>query len=225
MSLIRGYDPETLRELIDPKECEARLEEISAQRSLPALLERVWLLKVLGQFDDALKVSEQSVRQARMGGTRKDLLRARILHATVVHSRGGSIAAEQELTMCAEEAEGQGWPGIAAFAVQHRGRLNFDNADYSQARHDFKKSLFLRQQAGADESELESILMYVDAADRRWARDAAHQATPVADALEARLSRGDAPAEKPRVDAARRESLIRRPVENRSRDAEDAAVR
>jgi hypothetical protein len=222
VSMIRGYDAETLRELIDPKECEARLDEIGSQRSLPALLERVWLLKVLGQFDDALKVSDQSVRQARMGGTRKDLLRARVLHATVVHSRGGSVLAEQELTMCAEEAEAQGWYGIAAFAMQHRGRVHFDNADYSRARHDFKKVVFLRQQAGADESELESILMAVDAADRRWARDGANSATPVADALEARLSTGEAPAAKPRVDAARRESLIRRPLETRS---EDAAIR
>lgn len=172
LGIIRGYDPETLRELIDPSECSQRLEEIASQRSLPALLERVWLLKVLGQFDEALSVSEQSVRTARMAGTRRDLLRARILHASVVHSRGGSVAAEQELTHCAEEAEGHGWPNIAAFAMQHRGRVHFDNAAYDLARHDFKQALFFRQQSGAPEDELESTLLAVDAADRRWAHQA-----------------------------------------------------
>lgn len=172
MGFIRGYDPETLRELIDPKECEQRLEEIGSQRSLPALLERVWLLKVLGRFDEAKSLSEQSVRQARMGGTRKDLLRARILHASVSHSRGQSAAADQELTTCAEEAEGQGWPSIAAFALQHRGRVHFDNRDYAAARRDFKQSLFFRQQSGADQEELDAALLAVDTADRRWAHAA-----------------------------------------------------
>ncbi len=116
MSYIRGYDPDTLREKVDPRQCRDRLAEIGEQRSLPALLERVWLLKVLDRIEDALVVSEQSVRVARMAGTRKDLLRARILHASVVQMRGAYAAAEQELTMCAEEAEGQGWAGIAAFA-------------------------------------------------------------------------------------------------------------
>lgn len=168
--MIRGYDPETLRELIDPRECEQRLAEIGAQRSLPALLERVWLLKVLGRFDEALSVSEQSVRQARMGGTRKDLLRARVLHASVVHSRGNSSAAEQELTQCAVEADGHGWEAIAAFAVQHRGRMHFDNEDFLGARTDFKQALAMRQASGASDDDLEFAIMAVDSADRRWAR-------------------------------------------------------
>ena len=88
MSYIRGYDPDTLRERVDPRQCKERLEEIGEQRSLPALLERVWLLKVLDRSEDALVVSEQSVRVARMAGTRKDLLRARILHASVLQTRG-----------------------------------------------------------------------------------------------------------------------------------------
>ena len=176
MNLIRGYDAETLRELIDPRECQQRLEEIGMQRSLPALLERVWLLKVLGDFDESLKLSEQSVRTARMSGTRQDLLRSRVLHASVVHSRGNSSAAIQELTMCADEAQGQRWPSIAAFALQHRGRVHFDNGDYENARSDFKQVLFLRQQAGLSEEELSTTLLYVDTADRRWAHSAAGKA-------------------------------------------------
>jgi len=170
MSYIRGYDPETLREIVDLRECEERLNEIGSQRSLPALLERVWLLKVLGRLDEALSISDQSVRVARMGGTRKDLLRARILHATVLQARDALPAAAQELTTCAEEADGAGWSAIAAFAYQHRGKVSYDAGDYDDARTDFKRALFLRQDAGAADEQLESTLLAIDAADRRRAR-------------------------------------------------------
>ncbi|WP_229385640.1 hypothetical protein [Microbacterium allomyrinae] len=169
MSYIRGYDPDTLREQVDARQCRERLEEIGDQRSLPALLERVWLLKVLERPDDAIGISEQSVRVARMAGTRRDLLRARILHATILQARGAYAAADQELTTCAEEAEGQGWAGIAAFAYQHRGKVNFDDGDFEGARRDFKRALFLRQESGATDEQLESTLLAIDAADRRRA--------------------------------------------------------
>ena len=115
-------------------QCKDRLDEIGEQRSLPALLERVWLLKVLGRLEDSLVLSEQSVRVARMAGTRKDLLRARILHASVLQFRGAYAAAEQELTTCADEAEGQDWNAIAAFAYQHRGKVHYDAEDFVSAR-------------------------------------------------------------------------------------------
>lgn len=169
MSYIQGYDPETLRETVDQHECEERLDEIGGQRSLPALLERVWLLKVLGRLDDALDVADDAVRQARMAGTRKDLLRARILHATVLQFRGAYDSAIAEITTCAAEAEGQEWPAIAAFAYQHRGKVHFDAEDFDAARSDFKRALFLRQEAGAPEDQLQSTLLAVDAAERRAA--------------------------------------------------------
>ncbi|MDT0181903.1 tetratricopeptide repeat protein [Microbacterium sp. ARD31] len=167
MSYILGYDPDTLREKVDPRRCQERLDEIGPQRSLPALLERVWLLKVLDRLDESLVLSEQSVRVARMAGTRKDLLRARILHASVMHWRGAYAAAEQELATCAAEAEGQGWSAIAAFAYQHRGKCFYSAGDYDLARADFKRALFLRQDAGASDAELQATLMAADAADRR----------------------------------------------------------
>lgn len=170
MSYIKGYDPETLREIVDVHECAERLAEIGEQRSLPALLERVWLLKVLGRPEDALVISEQSVRVARMAGTRKDLLRARILHASVQQSLGAYAAAVQELTTCAEEAEGQNWSGIAAFAHQHRGKVHYEADEFDSARRDFKRALFLRQESGAPDEQLESTLLAIDAADRRRSR-------------------------------------------------------
>jgi ATP/maltotriose-dependent transcriptional regulator MalT len=172
VSFIHGYDPDTLREIVDPAQCKERLAELGDQRSLVSMLERVWLLKVLGETDDALTLSEHAVRVARMAGTPKDLLRARILHATVVQARGAYAAAEQELTTCAEEAEGQGWAAIAAFALQHRGKVNFDAAEFEEARKDFKRALFLRQESGAPESQLQTVLLAIDLCDRRRAQTA-----------------------------------------------------
>ena len=170
MSYIHGYDPETLREVVDPAECRERLHEIGSQRSLPALLERVWLLKVLGELDESLAISEQAVRVARMAGTRKDLLRARVLHASVQQFRGAHTAAEHELSTCVEEAEGQEWAGIAAFALQHRGKNRYETGDFEGARGDFKRVLFLRQEMGAPEEQLEVTMSAIEAAERHRSR-------------------------------------------------------
>lgn len=167
MSLIQGYDRETLRERVDLDACAERLAEIEAQRSLPALLERVWLLKVLGRLDESLILADEAVRQARMAGTRKDVLRARVLHATILQYRGAYAAAEQELATCAAEAEGQRWLSIAAFAHQHHGKNAYDAGDYETARESLKRSLFLRRESGAEDSELETALLAIEAAERR----------------------------------------------------------
>ncbi len=167
MSFIQGYDSETLRERVNPAECADRLAEIESQRSLPALMERVWLLKVLDRLDEALTLSEEAVRVARMAGTRKDVLRARVLHATILQYRGAHAAAEQELATCATEAEGHGWSPIAAFAMQHHGKNAYDAGDFEQARESLTKALFLRRKAGADDGELEPLLLAIDAAERR----------------------------------------------------------
>lgn len=167
MSYIKGFDPETLREIIDPAECRERLDELGDQRSLVAMLERVWLLKVLDRPDEALTAAEQAVRFARMAGTRKDLLRARVLHATVLQRRGAFGAALQELSTCAEEADGQSWTQLAAFTLMRRGKVHFDAGDDAAARADFKRSLFLRQEAGASDNDLEPTLSAIDAVDRR----------------------------------------------------------
>ncbi|MDR6867337.1 tetratricopeptide (TPR) repeat protein [Microbacterium resistens] len=166
MGFIKGYDSGTLRELVDPAECEARLAEIEQQRSIPALLERVWLLKVLGRLDEAQTLADETVRQSRMAGTRKDLLRARILRATVLQYRGAYAAADQELATCVDEAEGQGWTAIAAFAHQHHGKTALEAGDFEQARESFKRTLFLRREAGADDAALESALLAIETVER-----------------------------------------------------------
>ena len=45
----------------------------------------------------------------------------------------------------------------------------YDTDDFVNARADFKRALFLRQEAGAPENELESTLVAIEAAERRRA--------------------------------------------------------
>lgn len=47
--------------------------------------------------------------------------------------------------------------------------MNYDARDFEAARKDFKRALFLRQESGATEDQLESTLLAIDAADRRRA--------------------------------------------------------
>ncbi len=169
VGFIQGYDSDTLQEIVDRASVQERLEEVRPQRSFPAQLELVWLLKVLGDLDESRRVAEHAVRLARMSGTRKDLLHARILHASVNQRLGAYSRAEGELTSCIEEAEGQGWQRISALAHSHRGKTRYDAGDFSGARSDFKRELFLRQELGADDEQLEQVMTYIEAAERRRA--------------------------------------------------------
>ena len=60
-------------------------------------------------------------------------------------------------------------PVAPTFALQHRGKVSYDAGDYADARADFKRALFLRQEAGAPEDQLESTLLAIEAAERRRA--------------------------------------------------------
>jgi len=167
VGFIQGYDKDTLQEIVDRSAVYDRLVEITGQRSFPSQLEQVWLYKVLGELDDALRIAEHAVRLARMSGTRKDLLHARIMHASVNHLRGAFSRAETELTTCIEEADGQKWPRIAALAHSHRGKVRYDAGDYEGARSDFKRELFLRQEMGADDETLEQTMTFIEAAESK----------------------------------------------------------
>ena len=51
--------------------------------------------------------------------------------------------------------------------VTHRGKVFYDAGDFVSARADFKRALFLRQESGATDDQLEAALLAIDAADRR----------------------------------------------------------
>ncbi|MET0932633.1 MAG: hypothetical protein ABWX56_02895 [Mycetocola sp.] len=156
LSIILGYDAETLREKVDLKAVGDRLIELGDMRSLSALCEKAWLLKLAGQLDEALDVANQCVRLARFTGDRKGLMQPRMLRAQVLQYRGAYDEAVHELSSLINEAHTHDWRMLEALALQHRGKVYFDQGEYKPALADFKASVRLRTDLGATDEELES---------------------------------------------------------------------
>lgn len=154
--LILGFDPETLRERIDPDAVAARLGEIEKFRSLPAINEQVALLRMLGRLDDAFDKAQAACRQSRFTGSREDSLAARVRRAQVEHYRGNLQPALLELTNCVEEATAHDWSELAGFALQHRGKVLFDLERYAEALSDFERALKYREAEGIPADQINS---------------------------------------------------------------------
>lgn len=159
--IILGYDPETLRERIDPEAALARLEVVQQFRSLSAMNERVSLLRLLGRLEEAFELAQAAYRQSMFTGSREDILAARIRRAVVTQFQGEQDPAKlelavSELTTCAEEALSRDWHVLAGFALQHRGKVHFDRADYQAALADFEQAEVLRRRDGVPPDQLAS---------------------------------------------------------------------
>lgn len=141
---VRGFDPVTLRETVDIEAAERRLSELGEERSLSALGERAGLLRLVGRLDEALEVATEAVRQARFDGDRERLVKARIRHALVLQFQGKHEAALAELSDCATEAASQGWTETEAYALQHRGKVHFEQDRLDDAARDLNDALIIR---------------------------------------------------------------------------------
>ncbi|WP_235940927.1 tetratricopeptide repeat protein [Paramicrobacterium fandaimingii] len=162
-----GYDAATLREKVDLKAVGERLDELGNMRSLEAMCEKAWLLKVAGQLDDALDSANAAIRVARFTGNRRDLMRPRMLRAQVLQFRAEFEPALHELNSLIEEAHTHEWHLYEAFALQHRGKVYFDQEEYELALADFRAAIHIRRDAGASESQIESSLVAIAVAEAR----------------------------------------------------------
>ncbi|RWZ50042.1 tetratricopeptide repeat protein [Labedella phragmitis] len=160
-SIILGYDAASLREKVDLKAVGERLDELGELRSLTALCEKAWLLKVAGQLDEALEIANEAVRLARFTGDRKELIRPRLLRAQVLQFRGAYDDAIHELNACADEAHTHEWTLYEAFSLQHRGKVYFDMRRFEEALEDFRAAAELRRQLGAPDEQIESSLIAI----------------------------------------------------------------
>ena len=154
--IILGYDPETLRERINVDAAEARLAEIAVLRSLSALNEKVALLRMLGRLDEAFDTAQTAYRQSRFTGAREDALAARVRKAQVQQFQGKHDVALQDLTGCVDEALTHEWDELAAFALQHRGKVRFEQREYTDALVDFERAHELRLARGVAADQLQS---------------------------------------------------------------------
>jgi tetratricopeptide (TPR) repeat protein len=161
MSIILGYDPTTLRERVDLTAATRRLDELGEQRSLSAITERAALLRLVGRLDDAWDASNEALRLARFAGERTQITRARIRRAVVQQYQGRLEGAFRELSDCVDEARTHGWSSVEAYALQHRGRVLFDQRDYAGALEDFRTSLQLRKKINSSTDQVEAALIAV----------------------------------------------------------------
>jgi len=171
--IILGFDPTTLRERIDVAAAEARLEEIGHLRSLSAMEEKVSLFRLLGRLDEAFSTAQAAYRQSRFTGSRTDALAARVRRAQVQQELGKRDAALVELNGCVDEAVAHDWHLLAAFALQHRGRLLFELDDYRAALADFERALELRTEHGAPNDHIQASKFAVRATQSILGGDAA----------------------------------------------------
>lgn len=161
--IILGYDPETLRERIDVGAAEARLAEVRQFRSLAALNEQVALLRMLDRLDEAFDIAQAAYRQSRFTGAREDALAARIRRAQVQQYQGKLDTALVELSGCVDEAVLHEWHEHAGFALQHRGKVKFEQGDYRAALEDFVLAQEHREHEGIPPNQLESTKFAVRA--------------------------------------------------------------
>lgn len=165
MGIILGYDLTTLRENVDSGAAEARLAELGQLRSLSALNEKVELLRLLGRLDEAMVIANEAVRQSRFAGDREELVIARTRRAQVLQFQGKIDPALVDLTDCINEALAHSWDGAAAFALQSRGSIRFDQQDYSAARHDYREALTLRVRTKAPAESIDACMVAIAVTD------------------------------------------------------------
>lgn len=165
MSIILGYDLITLREKVDVEAAEERLAELGELRSLDGLGEKVGLLRVLGRLDEAWDVANEAVRQSRFTGDREQLLRARIRRAQVQQFQGKLDPALAELSDCVDEAKAHDWASAEAFALQHRGKVQFELGDYAAARTDFNDALKIRVREKEPSDQVDSSMVAIAVAE------------------------------------------------------------
>lgn len=185
MTLIAGYDPDTLRERVDADAVALRLAELGQLRSRDALCERAWLFKVSGRITDALDQANQALRLARFTGERRDIQQPRMLRATVLQAGGELEAAAAELTTCIEESRAHRWHLLEASGRQHRGKVRFEQGEYAEALADFAAALELRTANGASADQVESTRFAMEATLVAAERAGIGAATELADTLPA----------------------------------------
>jgi predicted negative regulator of RcsB-dependent stress response len=161
VAIVLGYDPTTLREQVDPVALEERLEELGTLRSAAALDEKVGLLRLAGRLEEAWDVANQAVRQARFGGDREMLTLARIRRAQVQQAQGRLDPALTDLSDCVNEAHSHDWAATEAFALQQRGRVNFDLQNYDAARRDFSEALKVHVRIKSSPDEVDASMIAI----------------------------------------------------------------
>jgi len=162
MSVVLGWDSETLREKVDLMAVGERLRELGDMRSLAALNEKVSLLRMAEQLDEALRTANQALTQARFTGDRETAARARIRRAAVLHYQGKLTEAITEFSDVVSESGTHEWRRTEAYARQHRAKALFEQGDLEAAAADLRTTADIRRRLQVPDDELESTLFALE---------------------------------------------------------------
>lgn len=167
--MITGYDPETLRALVDRAAAELRLQELGSGRSTAALGEKAELLRLLGRNGEALVAAEQAFRLAHFGGDREQLATARLRRAGVFQHQGELDRALAEMTAVRSTAALEEWASLEGSAAYCIGTVLFDLGRFADAQAAFTAALDIRSGSEAPADEIESARFALETATRRAA--------------------------------------------------------
>lgn len=167
--MITGYDPETLRELVDRAAAEYRLRQLGNGRSTAALGEKAELLRLLGRNGEALVAAEQAFRLAHFGGDREQLTTARLRRARVFQHQGELDRALAEMTAVRATAALEEWASLEGSAAFCAGTVLFDLGRFAEARADFTAALDIRTGSEAPVAEVEAARFAQEIATRQAA--------------------------------------------------------
>ncbi len=169
--MITGYDPETLRELVDLDAVETRLRTVGNGRSTAALGERAELLRLLGRHSEALVAAEQAFRLAHFSGDREQLTTARLRRARIFHSKGEVDRALAEMTAVRATAALEEWASLEGSAAFSVGTVLFDQGRFADAKVAFGAALDIRTSSQAPANQIESARLALETATRRDVAD------------------------------------------------------
>ena len=167
MGAIIGYDPDTLREIVDEDAAHARLRELAVDEGPAALAERTGLLRMLGRLDEALACADKAVDLADARSDARSLVAARLRRAQVIQFGDGLDQALLEMNACQRDAGAHGWARLEAFASQHRGKVLFELERWDEAREAVALALAIRLQVGAPDEQIHRSRVALQTIQRR----------------------------------------------------------
>jgi len=162
-SYVLGFDPVSLAERFDVEAARRRLDELADERSLAALVEKIGLLRVTGQAEQAHEVATEALRQARLVGDREPIARVKVARGQLLRAEGKHEQAVHELSDTIAEAAANGWTGIVAEARRQRALVRVALGEYEAARDDLSEALAVLVKNQGDPREIDVTMVAVGA--------------------------------------------------------------
>lgn len=162
-------DDETLRDVVDDRAAaKRRLAELSDRLDSAALGERVVLLRLLGQLDQAEELGWIALETTHGDARKRVTATIRLAHVLQWQQRFDE--ADAMFQQALDLADVLRDDILRAFAHQHLGKSLYDQARYVEAAHRFRTALRLRRSANAPADQQESSAQALASAQRQRRR-------------------------------------------------------